>query len=178
MAMVSPTKIIMRKPTKPNALVLIILFAALVGTVLFLFANFSTAYEPRPVRDVDNEVLRIAKGLYCPVCPATPLDVCDTQACRQWRDLIRQKLLAGEGEEQIRDYFVAQYGERVLGAPIAQGFNLGAYILPIVLLLIGGSVLFMTLRGWQRSHPTEFEVNPPIAPAYAERIARELKERE
>ena len=33
----------------------------------------------------DDEVLAVAKKLYCPVCPNTPLDVCETQACQDWR---------------------------------------------------------------------------------------------
>ena len=61
-----------------------------------------------------NDVNRVARQLYCPVCPNTPLDVCETQACSDWRELIRTKLNAGESDRQIIDYFVAQYGERVL----------------------------------------------------------------
>ena len=130
--------------------------------------------------NVDNEVLRISKNLYCPVCPATPLDVCDTQACRQWRDLIKEKLLAGENEEKIRAYFIAQYGDRVLGAPPPAGFNLGAYLLPLLLLLAGGGVLYFTLRGWIKSRQTGPEALTPaaISSEYAARIAQELKERE
>ncbi len=131
--------------------------------------------------NLDNEVLRIAKGLYCPVCPATPLDVCETQACVQWRDLIKQKLIAGETEEQIRAYFIAQYGERVLGAPPPEGFNLGAYILPLLLILMGGGVLFFTMRGWIRSRQSASpETLSPmtVSGEYAARIARELEERE
>ncbi len=131
--------------------------------------------------NLDNEVLRIAKGLYCPVCPATPLDVCDTQACVQWRDLIKQKLIAGETEEQIRTYFIAQYGDRVLGAPPPEGFNLGAYILPFVLILLLGCALFFTMRGWINSRKLsgpESVMPMTVSDEYAERIARELKERE
>jgi cytochrome c-type biogenesis protein CcmH len=131
--------------------------------------------------NIDNEVLRIAKGLYCPVCPATPLDVCETQACVQWRDLIKQKLIAGETEEQIRAYFIAQYGERVLGAPPPEGFNLGAYILPLLLILAGGGVLFFTIRDWMNTRKASSpETISPVAVSgeYAERIARELRDRE
>ena len=150
-----------------------------LGIAINLSRNAPRAFAQAP--NVDTEVLRIAKGLYCPVCPATPLDVCSTQACIQWRDLIKQKLLAGETEEQIRAYFIAQYGERVLGAPPPAGFNLGAYLLPFLLLLAGGGVLFLTLRGWAK---TRGQANPEtLAPAaisgeYAARIARELEERE
>ncbi len=156
------------------------LFALLLAASAISFLLLSApAFADGP--NLDNEVLRIAKGLYCPVCPATPLDVCDTQACVQWRDLIKQKLIAGETEDQIRAYFIAQYGDRVLGAPPPEGFNLGAYILPLLLILLGGGVLFFTMRGWissrQQAAP---ETIAPVAVSdeYAERIARELKERE
>jgi cytochrome c-type biogenesis protein CcmH len=151
------------------------LIASLGAFVLWRTA----AYADGP--NLDNEVLRIAKGLYCPVCPATPLDVCDTQACIQWRDLIKQKLIAGETEEQIRAYFIAQYGERVLGAPPPEGFNLGAYILPFLLIVAGAGMLYFTMRGWMISRRLSGpETMAPASPSseYAERIARELKERD
>ncbi len=156
-----------------------LLFITLVLIAIAFFAadaRVVSAQKP----DIDNEVLRIAKGLYCPVCPATPLDVCETQACKQWRDLIRQKLLAGETEEQIRAYFIAQYGERVLGAPPPVGFNLGAYILPLLLLLAGGGVVYFTIRGSvraQRRAPAATGIAATgVSGEYAERIARELEE--
>ena len=62
----------------------------LVGTLIALSLAFlaspAPAQGPTPT---DDEVNRIAKQLYCPVCESTPLDVCPTEACRQWRDLIR-----------------------------------------------------------------------------------------
>ena len=42
-----------------------------------------------------TEVNAIASQLYCPVCESTPLDVCPTEACRQWRDVIRTMLTEG-----------------------------------------------------------------------------------
>lgn len=152
---------------------------ALGAFALFFAINTPQVFAQAP--NVDNEVIRISKNLYCPVCPATPLDVCSTQACVQWRDLIKQKLLAGENEEQIRAYFIAQYGDRVLGAPPPEGFNLGAYVLPFLLLLAGGGVLFLTLRGWVKSRAVaspETLAPAGISGEYAARLAQELKERE
>ncbi len=60
-----------------------------------------------------NDVARVARQLYCPVCPNTSLDVCETQACQDWRELIRTKLNGGESGRQIIDYFVAQCGQRL-----------------------------------------------------------------
>lgn len=150
--------------------------------VLLLLAAGTTASvsAQQPTPDVENEVLRISKGLYCPVCTGVPLDVCETQACVQWRALIRDKLIAGENEAQIRQYFVAQYGERVLGAPPPEGFNLSAYILPALALLVGCIVLFWTARSWLKrpQAPDTPATVPQVSPEYAERIARELRARE
>src|SRR3972149_667152 len=81
----------------------------------------SVAVQPPPPSD--DEVNAIAHQLYCPVCENVPLDVCPTQACDQWRSTIRDKLAQGWSEAQIKDYFVEQYGARVLATPPASGLN-------------------------------------------------------
>ncbi len=166
----------------PNwRLLALVTFAGIVLFVgFFALRGLASAPSAAAATNLDNETLRIAKNLYCPVCPSTPLDVCDTQACVQWRALIREKLAAGQNEQQIRAYFVEQYGERVLGAPPAEGFNLGAYVLPLLALAAGLAILFGAMRGWQRSRQAAPSAAPPspIAPEYAERIARALEEGE
>jgi cytochrome c-type biogenesis protein CcmH len=91
--------------------------------------------EPRQV--TDDEVNAIARDLYCPVCEATPLDVCPTQACADWRDVIRTKLAEGQSESEIRAYFAEQYGARALSEPPREGFTLAVWILPIVAVAAG-----------------------------------------
>jgi cytochrome c-type biogenesis protein CcmH len=154
----------------------------LLTALLWLgFGATATVSAQQPAPNVDDQVMRISKNLYCPVCTGVPLDVCETQACVQWRALIREKLLAGESETQIREYFIAQYGERVLGAPPPEGFNLSAYILPALALLIGGVILFWTARSWLKRPQTNGNTPAPLSQVsseYAERIARELKARE
>ena len=88
---------------------------------LTLSARLAFAQAPTPS---DDEVNRIAHQLYCPVCENTPLDVCPTEACRQWRDLIRQQLTQGWSEDRIKQYFVDQYGVRVLAEPPRAGLEL------------------------------------------------------
>lgn len=127
--------------------------------------------------DLDAETMRVAKGLYCPVCPGVPLDVCDTQACEQWRALIKQKLTDGQTEAQIDAYFEQQYGERVLGAPRAEGFNLIVYALPSFAVAAGAALLYLfaqhrTLSITPLAPP---DVSLPPSP-YRSRIEQELKE--
>jgi cytochrome c-type biogenesis protein CcmH len=80
----------------------------------------------------DDEVNVIARDLFCPVCESTPLDVCETQACADWREVIRVKLAEGQSEEQIKGYFAEQYGVRALAEPPAKGFTLLVWLFPII----------------------------------------------
>src|SRR5512143_4005086 len=150
-----------------------------------LFAGVAFAQNPTPS---DDDVNAIAKQLYCPVCENTPLDVCPTEACRQWRELIRQKLAEGWTEAQIKQYFVDNYGARVLGAPPARGINWLVYILPPVVILLGAFILFRALRAWTRpttasAGPGESAASPqgdakPVVPDdYVARLEEELKKR-
>ncbi len=137
------------------------------------------AQKPTPS---DDEVNAIAKQLYCPVCENIPLDVCPTQACEQWRGTIREKLALGWDEEQIKQYFVAQYGDRVLATPPARGLNWLVYVLPPVAILIGAVGLFGLFRSWSKQ--TEEEVSQEeiqqgmIDDPYIARLEEELRRRE
>lgn len=128
----------------------------------------------------DDEVNKIAKDLYCPVCESTPLDVCPTEACRQWRELIRQQLAEGKSEEEIKQYFVTQYGARVLSEPPNR---LASYLVPALAFLAGAFLLFRGFRMWikpvavEPASPTE-EAESVIPPDdYIRRMEEELKKR-
>ena len=102
------------------------------------------AQGPTPT---DDEVNRIAKQLYCPVCESTPLDVCPTEACRQWRDLIRTMLAEGKSDSEIKQYFVEHYGARVLAEPPNR---LVTYLVPAVAILLGAFLLFRGFQMWMK----------------------------
>lgn len=144
--------------------------------VLLILPNTATAQGGEPT---DDEVNAIAKQLYCPVCENVPLDVCPTQACEQWREIIRQKLAEGWTEDRIKQYFVDQYGDRVLATPPARGLNWLVYILPPVAFVLGAYVLFRVLRGWRQPMVTEgsFPASAPEDP-YIARLEEELKKRD
>jgi cytochrome c-type biogenesis protein CcmH len=125
----------------------------------------------------DDQVNAVAKQLNCPVCENVPLDVCETQACVQWRDLIRKKLAAGETPAQIIAYFRATYGDRVLQSPPREGFTGLVWILPFAGLIAGVAILVVVLRRMavQPKAEVKIEAEPSLA-AYRERLERELKE--
>lgn len=98
----------------------------------------------------DDEVNSVASGLYCPVCESTPLDVCPTQACRDWRELIRDQLASGLTEEEIHDYFALQYGDQVLSEPPRRGFSLVVWLLPALAIPVGAVVFGRYLKQIRR----------------------------
>ena len=64
------------------------------------------------------------------------------------------------------DYFVAQYGTQVLQEPPKTGFTLSLWILPIIMIVIGGGLLFFTMRKWastNRAKPVEATSMPATA---------------
>lgn len=142
---------------------------------LFLPLQPALAQVPTPS---DDEVNRIAHQLYCPVCENTPLDVCPTEACRQWRDLIRQQLSEGWSEDRIKQYFVTQYGVRVLAEPPASGLNWLVYVVPPLVILAGGFLLVRAMSSWKRpvAASRQEEVEQP-KDEYVARLEQELKKR-
>lgn len=129
-----------------------LLAIALTLLFSFLLVGVVLAQQPTPS---DDQVNAIAKQLYCPVCENIPLDVCPTTACAQWRELIRQKLAEGWSEQAIKDYFVQQYGARVLGTPPAKGINWLVYIVPPIAILGGVYVLYRAFHSWK--HPPQVD---------------------
>jgi cytochrome c-type biogenesis protein CcmH len=164
-----------------HKLILIFALAAGLGAALLLAGN-ATAQTPGPS---DDQVNAVARQLYCPVCENIPLDVCPTTACAQWRDLIRQKLAAGWSDQQIKDYFVQQYGQRVLAEPPTTGINWAIYVLPPVALLGGALIVIGVLRSMKMRAPVPATAaSTPAAPAgsdsediYVQRMEEELRKR-
>ena len=121
--------------------------ALVVVTAAVVTTQGVAAQQPPPS---DDQVNGVAHQLYCPVCENTPLDVCPTQACAQWRELIREKLSQGWSDQQIKDYFAAQYGPRVLAEPLRSGLNWLVYLLPPAVFLLGAYLVFRVMRSARR----------------------------
>src|SRR5512139_1774645 len=138
-----------------------------------LAVGIVSAQQPTPS---DDQVNAIAKQLYCPVCENIPLDVCGTQACEQWLGLIREKLAAGWSESQIKQYFVDQYGDRVLGTPPARGLNWLVYIVPPLAILAGVYILYRAFRSWKQPPQAAEKVEHPGPPTPTDEYTLRLEE--
>jgi cytochrome c-type biogenesis protein CcmH len=132
----------------------------------------------------DDEVNEVAKDVYCPVCESTPLDVCPTQACADWRELIRTKLSEGQSREEILDYFARQYGDGVLSNPPRRGTSLIVlWIVPIAGIALGLLLFSRVLRGLRAAGPDappaprpSASTGDPVLDDYIAQIEKEVGE--
>lgn len=149
--------------------------AVLIAIALLAMPAAAVAQDPGPTPSPD-EVNRIAKQLYCPVCANVPLDACGTAACVQWRDQIADLLTEGYSEQQIYDYFVAQYGPGVLAAPPPSGFNWLIYVLPPLVLVGGGALLWRGLASARKPAKAK-QAAKAKSSKYTQQLEDELKAR-
>jgi cytochrome c-type biogenesis protein CcmH len=150
-------------------------YAILIALMATLFGALTVfAQNPTPT---DDEVNKIAKQLFCPVCESTPLDVCPTQACHDWRELIREMLADGKSEAEIKQYFVEHFGARVLNEPPNK---FASYAVPAAAFLLGAFMLFRGFQMWMKPSTTEagvpeLEAKPVPQDEYIARLEEEIK---
>jgi cytochrome c-type biogenesis protein CcmH len=73
-------------------------------------------------------------------------------------------LADGKSEQEILDYYVSLYGERILTSPLPRGFTLLVWILPWLLFVAGTAFLVLLLRYWMRAKPATAEAGSPGRP--------------
>jgi cytochrome c-type biogenesis protein CcmH len=116
---------------------------AIAFACALVLAPAALASERHPtLNELENEVM-------CPVC-GTTLAQSDSAAAKQIEREIQIEIRQGWTKSQIEDNLVKQYGESILASPPTHGFNLLAWLLPIVGLLGAAAILGVAAWGWSR----------------------------
>ena len=125
--------------------------------------------------DVEDRVREIASELRCVVCQNLSVADSPSDLAKEMRNVVRDQVQQGKSREEVQAYFVSRYGEYVLLAPPKRGFNLLVWGLPFLAVVAGGGVVYLVARRWTEQ---KTEDRPTVDPAYAERVRRDLKDRE
>jgi cytochrome c-type biogenesis protein CcmH len=97
--------------------------------------------------------------LICPTCHE-PLALSSSPIADRMRAFIRARIAAGDTKSEIKAKLVDQFGESVLAAPPKHGFNLLAWLLPLVGLVLGAVVLAVLARRWSRARAAPAPLGP------------------
>jgi cytochrome c-type biogenesis protein CcmH len=116
--------------------------------------------------DLEDEVM-------CPVCPGETLEQSSSPAAQQVERFIAARIAAGDSKDEIKDRLVDEYGPRILAAPPKEGFDLLAWVLPLVGLLGGALIIGGAAWHWSRVREPAPD-GPPLDPELERRLDREL----
>ena len=157
------------------ALVLLLWVSLLIPLNALAPPNPARAEAGPASPDLEERVREVASELRCVVCQNLSVADSPSDLAKEMRNLVRELLQQGKTPEEIQAYFVSRYGDFVLLSPPKRGFNLLVWGLPFVALLVGAGGVYLVARRWTKQGQ---QAAPPLDPAYAERVRRELKERE
>jgi cytochrome c-type biogenesis protein CcmH len=93
--------------------------------------------------------------LVCPTCKTT-LDQSNAPVALRMKRFIAERIASGDSKSEIKDQLVAQFGRGVLAAPEKEGFDLVAWVVPLVGLGAGAVVLSLLL--WRWTHRVDEEL--------------------
>ncbi len=133
--------------------------SALMGGLVLMLATASFAVQPDEVLDdpvLEQRARVISEGLRCLVCQNESIDESNAALARDLRLLVRERLVAGDSDEETVDYIVERYGEFVLLRPTTGGWNWLLWATGPILFLLAMGMGALYIRGRaQAPAPTE-----------------------
>ncbi|MDO8671549.1 MAG: cytochrome c-type biogenesis protein CcmH [Dehalococcoidia bacterium] len=157
----------------------------LFGLILSGLLLVALAAHGSPAR-AETTYDSVAIELMCQCGCGKVLSACDMPECstqKQMNEQVRTMIGQGKGKDEIVQYFVASYGEKVLAAPTKQGFNLAAWLMPFAVIAGGLGFVYFAVDKWvfqRRGGSSEDdEALEDVAPAelgrYEQRLKKELE---
>ena len=150
----------------------------LVATLMLLMALAAPALAVQPDEMLKDPVLEararhLSEGLRCLVCQNESIDDSNAPLARDLRLLIRERLKAGDSDNQVIDYLVARYGEFVLLKPRFEARTLILWLGPFAIFLVGIAIVWS-----RRSRPTSAATaEAALSAEEKSRLSRLLKSR-
>ncbi|WP_132950416.1 cytochrome c-type biogenesis protein [Rhodovulum bhavnagarense] len=140
------------------------MFKRLILVLSLMLAGPAIAVEPSEMLDdpaLEARAREVSKELRCLVCRNENIDDSNASLAKELRVLVRDRIAAGDSNEETIDYLVDRYGEYVLLKPTVTGSNLLLYIAGPAMLLIGFGVALFYIRGRNRRSITAPEQLSP-----------------
>ncbi|MFO7771493.1 MAG: cytochrome c-type biogenesis protein [Roseovarius gahaiensis] len=147
-----------------------------LSLALCLMASPLLALEPDEVLDdpkLEERARDISAGLRCLVCRNESIDESNADLARDMRLLVRERLIAGDSNDEVVQFIVDRYGEYVLLNPRVTGSNLVLWLAGPGMLLIGAGIGWAYLRRRGRAEDDQID---PLDEDEAERLREIMKD--
>jgi len=115
------------------------IFRFLVLLIIIFSFNFSYAGE-------ENLSSKITKNLRCLVCQGQSVHDSDSEFANSLKIVVKKKIEAGMPEDEIYEFLQNKYGEWILYEPKLNKNTYILWLLPLLLFLIGGAIIFKNLK--------------------------------
>ena len=161
-----------RRPV-PALLAALAVLLALAAVALAPGAGAAGASEEHPkLGELEGEVM-------CPTCKST-LDMSSSPVAERIRQFIRVRIAAGDTKSEIKDALVTEFGPAILAEPSKKGFNLLAWLLPIIGILAAAALLGWLAWRWSRGRasgddPAAAAARTGLDPELERRLDEELR---
>ena len=139
-----------------------------------LVALCAAAIVPAGARPAPPNAADLEAEVVCPVCETT-IDQSNAPVAERMKLYIRERIAAGDTEQEIKDALVREFGPGVLATPEKSGFGLLAWLVPLAALVVGAVVVGLLVRAWSRSRdtrPEETLLDPELERRVDEELAR------
>ena len=130
----------------------------LAGALLLVITTAATSRAVEPDEVLHDPVLEkrargISTELRCVVCQNQSIDDSDAEIARDLRLLVRERLVAGDSDEQVVDYLVARYGDFILLRPPFQPNTFALWLAPPIMAVIIATLAVLYCRRCRRRQP-------------------------
>ncbi len=143
---------------------------------LSLFAGNARAVMPDEVLAdpvLEARARNLSQDLRCLVCQNQSIDDSSAPLAKDLRVIVRERLTAGDTDEQVIDYLVARYGNYVLLKPPFQGDTLFLWIGPAVFLIAAAGICALYFRARKRN---EDEIAVPLTEGERQQLDEVVKD--
>jgi cytochrome c-type biogenesis protein CcmH len=134
--------------------------------------------EILPDAALEARARALSKELRCMVCQNQSIDDSDAPLARDLRVLVRERLQAGDGDQQVIDFLVARYGEFVLLKPRFSSRTALLWLGPAAVLGIGALGLFLLARRRPTDSDPAAAASAKLTPAEQAKLAEILNRRD
>ncbi|MFX0545819.1 cytochrome c-type biogenesis protein [Roseovarius sp. S1116L3] len=133
-----------------------------LALILALIASPLMAVQPDEVLDdpaLEARARALSEGLRCLVCRNENIDASNAPLARDLRLLVRERLMAGDTDDEAINYIVDRYGEYVLLNPRATGSTLFLWLAGPAMLLLGAGIAVIYIRKRGQATPEDGQLS-------------------